>query len=233
MVDKRSYIEYYENFTKYATELWKDKKRPDYKSDVWYNKDRNKISLEMIGDSAKGKRVLAQGAAMWPDAELLAQMGAQKVLRTDLVDSEGIDQLVDACHLPFDDGTWDFILCRELIEHVFDADALLEEARRVLTSNGLLFLETPNCYNVTPDGKEHRRGYSPDGLLLELKEHNFGVIAKKGNVPNIFKPLQTLSRLGDDIALKEFKKIARFVDKFEHSYYIGSLLFVLARKNGR
>ncbi len=46
--------------------------------------------------------------------------------------------------LPFRDEEFDGILCSELIEHLFDPDRLLTEIFRVLASDGVLFLTTPN-----------------------------------------------------------------------------------------
>jgi SAM-dependent methyltransferase len=41
-------------------------------------------------------------------------------------------------------GTFDVIFCGEVIEHLFSPDALLEDLKEMLSSNGLLLLSTPN-----------------------------------------------------------------------------------------
>ena len=47
--------------------------------------------------------------------------------------------------LPFDDNTFDVVLCCELIEHLrINPLRMLREARRVLKDNGTLILTTPN-----------------------------------------------------------------------------------------
>ena len=46
--------------------------------------------------------------------------------------------------LPFKSGTFDAVLCFEVIEHVFDTDLLANEITRVLKKKGLLILTTPN-----------------------------------------------------------------------------------------
>jgi ubiquinone/menaquinone biosynthesis C-methylase UbiE len=45
--------------------------------------------------------------------------------------------------LPFEDSSFDLVLCAETIEHVRDAQLLLSEARRVLRPDGTLALTTP------------------------------------------------------------------------------------------
>jgi SAM-dependent methyltransferase len=51
---------------------------------------------------------------------------------------------VDSPGLPLASASADLVIMSELIEHVVDTDALLEEARRVLVPGGRLVLSTPN-----------------------------------------------------------------------------------------
>lgn len=46
--------------------------------------------------------------------------------------------------LPFSDGSFDFIFCGEVIEHLFSPDYLLEEIFRLLKPGGYVVLTTPN-----------------------------------------------------------------------------------------
>lgn len=50
----------------------------------------------------------------------------------------------DGPHLPFRDGAFDAVVAGEILEHVLDPDALLDEAARVLRPGGRLVLTTPN-----------------------------------------------------------------------------------------
>jgi SAM-dependent methyltransferase len=45
--------------------------------------------------------------------------------------------------LPFDDGSFDIVLCTETIEHIRDVQLFLSEIRRVLRPGGTLALSTP------------------------------------------------------------------------------------------
>jgi SAM-dependent methyltransferase len=54
----------------------------------------------------------------------------------------------DAAHLPFRGGAFGAIVCTEVLEHVHDPRSVLGEAARVLRTDGLLYLTTPNYANV-------------------------------------------------------------------------------------
>ena len=51
---------------------------------------------------------------------------------------------VDSAGLPFPDGCADVVIMSELIEHLVDTDAAVDEVRRVLCPGGVLLLSTPN-----------------------------------------------------------------------------------------
>jgi 2-polyprenyl-3-methyl-5-hydroxy-6-metoxy-1,4-benzoquinol methylase len=50
--------------------------------------------------------------------------------------------------LPFPDGSFDYLICMEGIEHVMDRHRVLAEFRRVLKRNGTLLISTPNLLSV-------------------------------------------------------------------------------------
>ncbi len=50
--------------------------------------------------------------------------------------------------LPFHNSTFDLIMLQDVIEHVSDRDSLICELKRVLKSNGLIYLSTPNKFSL-------------------------------------------------------------------------------------
>ena len=59
-----------------------------------------------------------------------------------LPEAERVELEPDA-PLPFDDGSFDLVVCTETLEHVRDVQLLLSEVRRVLEPGGRLAVTTP------------------------------------------------------------------------------------------
>ncbi len=57
---------------------------------------------------------------------------------------EFIQADTDGNPLPFDSGSFDFISCNHVLEHVFETEKLVKEFRRVLAPNGLCIIAVPN-----------------------------------------------------------------------------------------
>ena len=74
---------------------------------------------------------------------------------------------VDEENFPFEDNYFDAVTAFEIIEHLFDPDHFLEEVYRVLKSNGIFVLSTPNLASI------HNRiallfGYQPFSVMVSL-----------------------------------------------------------------
>jgi 2-polyprenyl-3-methyl-5-hydroxy-6-metoxy-1,4-benzoquinol methylase len=54
---------------------------------------------------------------------------------------------VESLELPFERGSFDVVLCGDLVEHLRDPGAFLERARPLLRADGRLVLSTPNVAN--------------------------------------------------------------------------------------
>lgn len=98
--------------------------------------------------------------------------------------------VMDGQHLAFRGHTFDVVTCFEVLEHVVGADQLLTEMKRVLKSNGILLLTTPNRAArllplQRPWNREHVREYSSKGLLRLLRKHfvAFEILGISGEHP--------------------------------------------------
>src|SRR5581483_3094566 len=57
---------------------------------------------------------------------------------------EFFQQSVDGQDLPFPDGTFDFVSCNHVLEHIFRTEKFVREIRRVLQPQGLAVISVPN-----------------------------------------------------------------------------------------
>jgi SAM-dependent methyltransferase len=99
--------------------------------------------LETASRFATG-RLLDIGCGNKPYASLF--MGKiTEHLGCDIVQSseQRVDIICPATAIPLDDASVDTILCTQVIEHVSDHRALLQEIRRLLRSGGILILSGP------------------------------------------------------------------------------------------
>lgn len=54
----------------------------------------------------------------------------------------------NAFQLPFANNSFDLIIIQDVIEHLPDIDSFIAEVKRVLRSNGFIYLSTPNKYSI-------------------------------------------------------------------------------------
>ncbi len=226
------YREMYREYARVSNQFWADTSRKDYPSDLWYNLNCNEICLELLGKLCEGKKVLSVGGGFWVEKAFLDAITAQQIVRTDIVLEEGVLE-EDAANLSFENGSFDVVICRELIEHVPDEQKVYDEIKRVLRPQGYLLITTPNAYSVQIDGTFHVRGYTPTSFLTELRRQGFTIIKKRGNVPYAFHGLKMYMQAGVSVVLEDFKKIDELTKDYENRYYLGTQLFVLCQKGGQ
>jgi len=116
---------------------------------------------------------------------------------------------LDSDRLPFPDGAFDLVIMTEVIEHLVNGDAALQEASRVLSANGYFLLTSPNLswyvnrlvllfgyqpywtgcgkYNVgkfrrsiNEDSSGHLRLFTARALVELLELNGFRILKLKG-----------------------------------------------------
>jgi SAM-dependent methyltransferase len=95
--------------------------------------------------SDRGGALLDVGAGLKPYS-VVYEPYFERCISTDVEHSQHdiqVDVIASADDLPFEDRTFDCILCTEVLEHCPDPDQALREMCRVLKPGGRIFLTTP------------------------------------------------------------------------------------------
>jgi len=87
------------------------------------------------------------------------------------VDKEaGETMQADIQSLPFDDNSFDVIICSHILEHIPDDEKAVAELRRVLSEKGHIFIQVPLFHDNQPD---HVRSYDIKSISELLgKDHS-------------------------------------------------------------
>jgi ubiquinone/menaquinone biosynthesis C-methylase UbiE len=120
-----------------------------------------------------GKRVLDAGCGTAYGSAILAAANAREVVGVDVAGDvltavsprmpDGVELLeADVSNLPFDADTFDVVVCFEVIEHVEDPVAVLDELARVLADDGVLAISSPNRDAYMPGNPHHRYEFTPE-----------------------------------------------------------------------
>lgn len=86
-----------------------------------------------------------------------------------------IDVFYDGKSLPFVSDYFDTVVSFEVFEHVPNLDSVLEEIKRVLKPNGILFLSTPFCWGEHEQPFDFAR-YTSFGMETILERNNFKIV---------------------------------------------------------
>jgi 2-polyprenyl-3-methyl-5-hydroxy-6-metoxy-1,4-benzoquinol methylase len=91
------------------------------------------------GDGSRSGPWLSEHAASYVGIDISATA-------VELARAAGLDARViaDAAELPSDDGTFDVVVCVEVLEHLFEPQRAAAEAFRVLSTGGVYLVSVPN-----------------------------------------------------------------------------------------
>ena len=124
---------------------------------------------------------------------VLRDILAKRALRADYVavdiDAEtlkkipGFNERQFICHdvnegLPFEDSSADYLVCLEVLEHLENATAFLEEAKRVLRQRGRLIVSVPNPYSWMEWLANLRRFGDTEGHVATYTHQNIDALMK-------------------------------------------------------
>jgi SAM-dependent methyltransferase len=103
-----------------------------------------------------GGRLLDLGAGNRPFADWY-EPRCSSAISTDIAAHDGLSALSTAELLPFADRSFDTVLATEVLEHVTDHEATLDEIVRVLAPGGRVVVTVPFLYPIHEAPHDHRR----------------------------------------------------------------------------
>ena len=89
--------------------------------------------------------------------------------------NKAADAFYDGRTFPFGDGSFDAVICNQVLEHVFEPEAFVEEIARVLKNGGRLLLTVPFVWDEHEQPRDYGR-YSSFGLASLLDRHGFKLL---------------------------------------------------------
>jgi SAM-dependent methyltransferase len=99
-----------------------------------------------------------------------------KVVYANLSTSKRPNVQGDAANIPFKNGSFDAVICSELLEHVPDPLAVLHEVYRILRDEGTLFICVPFLTQIHGDPYDYGR-YTDFYWQKNLSEMEFHIVA--------------------------------------------------------
>lgn len=130
-------------------------------------------AARMLPAGPAQRLVVDLGAGSAPYRSLFIARGAQ-YLACD-IDTPEPCRIVSGQPLGLDAGSAAAVVSFQVLEHVWDLDWYLGEARRLLATDGWLLLSTHGTWLYHPHPTDFRR-WTRDGLLEELRTRGFEVM---------------------------------------------------------
>ena len=113
------------------------------------------------------------------------------------------DFFYDGGRFPFENGRFGSVLCNQVLEHVFEPGAFLDEIGRVLAPGGKLLLTVPFVWDEHEQPHDYAR-YSSFGLKYLLEQRGFVVIEQHKLLADMSVIFQLLNAYLFKVTLSRF-----------------------------
>ena len=100
--------------------------------------------------------------------------------RLDINPSKDTDVVGDAHHLPFQDGSFESVVCSEMLEHADNPQKVISEIHRVLTPGGQVVLTTRFAFPIHDAPMNDYWRFTPQGLRKLFSEFDIIEVATEG-----------------------------------------------------
>jgi len=225
-------------------------------------KNREAWLEKVLVDIAPGKRILDAGAGQLRYKRLCSHLnyvaqdfgryngfGDDKGLQTGAWDQSKLDIVSDITKIPEPDGSFDAIMCVEVLEHVPSPVDALRELSRLLRPNGILIVTTPFCSLTHYSPYFFQTGFSQNFYQHWFRELGFDIIEADVN-GNYFEwiaqELRRLPRVAGQYAngsmrwfeRQALKRVLGALSRFSHNdcgseQLLSYGLHIVARKLGK
>ena len=155
----------------------------------------------------------------------------------DIFPGKNIDVVHDILNTPFEDNSFDTIICTQVLEHIKEPWLVVEEIRRLLKPNGICILTAPFLQPYHQDPEDFFR-YTKQGLaslfekfeIIENGSYGKTFVTIAEFIKFIyFDPYKKSSKIRAK-ALRGIQKITGLLDGFGKSNKIYSNSYVIAKK---
>jgi ubiquinone/menaquinone biosynthesis C-methylase UbiE len=178
------------------------------------------VRYHLAAQLAESRRVLDAACGEGYGTNLIAAANATSAVGVDL-DARTVEHARlrypaaefvqgDVRRLPFEDGAFDLVVSFETIEHVPDPESALDECRRVLSSDGLLLISTPNKHQYLVDNEFHEREFFHEEFvdLLSSRFSTVEVLLQHNWLSSaVLSAPEALDSSGSETAVARFAKL--------------------------
>jgi len=149
-------------------------------SPTWLiEKPLNEATKRILTNTVKDKsRWLDIGCGLKPYAECFSNANYVGIDIEDSgrpIDMKVPDKFYDGINIPYEDASFDGVLCTQVLEHVEDLDKFLVECSRVVKFGGSFIISVPFIYKEHEKPYDFRR-FTSFGLISDLNRNGFQVL---------------------------------------------------------